>query len=319
MDDILAIGEFLIDFTPCGRGPAGQPLFAQNPGGAPANMLAMAARLGASVRLVAKVGEDPFGDALIGAARQCGIRTDHIARTSRAPTTLAFVSLDGRGNRTFTFYRKPGADVLLERSDMPEELLAGCRVLHFSGVSLTDGGCRAVVMEAVERARALGKAVSLDPNYRPFLWESEGEAREHLRRAAALADILKVSDEELRLLTGTGELEEGGRRLLELGPSLVLITCGELGSAAVSRTAFARRGAYPVHVVDTTGAGDAFMGGVLYRLLNEGAGPGGLDRERLEGLLDFGNAAGSLATEKLGAIPAIPSRAEIDALIRENR
>ena len=197
---ICAAGELLIDFTPCGTSSQGQLLYARNPGGAPANVLAMAAKLGIKARLCSVVGSDNFGTFLIESMLAAGIDTRFISRTAQARTTLAFVDLDERNDRSFTFYRKPGADILLADADIPNEALEGCGIYHFSGVSLTDEPARGAVLRAAQRAKKMGLLVSFDPNYRPFLWPEAAQARRAFEEGMQLADIVKLSEEEVAFL-----------------------------------------------------------------------------------------------------------------------
>ncbi len=317
MVQICAAGELLIDFTPCGTAPSGQALYARNPGGAPANMLAMAAKLGASVYLCSKVGNDNFGNFLIKSAIDAGIDESHIHRIEDVRTTLAIVDLDENHDRSFTFYRKPGADIMLEDSDIPDELLNECDIYHFSGVSLTDEPAHGAVIRAAARAKARGCLVSFDPNYRPFLWPDSEEARKAFFEAISFSDIVKLSDDELALLTNKTTLEEGGKEILKLGPSLLLISCGAKGSYGLTANGvFEHSPALPVEVIDTTGAGDAFLGAALVKLAQKSKKDlAGLAAENLKEILYFCNIAGSLTTTKLGAIPALPNKKEIEFIL----
>ena len=194
MYDIVALGESLIDFTPAGINEMGMPLFSQNPGGAPANVLAMASKLGRSTAFVGKVGRDAFGRFLQEHMEKAGIDCSALRRDDRVPTTLAFVQLDEYGDRSFSFYRDPGADVMLRPEEVDDTLLEGCRIFHFGSVSLTKEPCRGTTLWAARRAREAGALISYDPNYRPFLWPSVEAARRALCAALELTDILKVSD-----------------------------------------------------------------------------------------------------------------------------
>lgn len=320
MIKICAAGELLIDFTPCGTGSGGQALYARNPGGAPANMLAMAAKLGAAVYLCSKVGNDNFGDFLIKSVIDAGINESHIRRTENERTTLAIVDLDESNDRSFTFYRKPGADIMLEDSDIPDELLDGCDIFHFSGVSLTDEPAHGTVIRAAARAKAHGCIVSFDPNYRPFLWPDAEASRKAFFEAITLSDIVKLSDDEMIFLTGKPALE-GGKEILKLGPALLLISCGANGSYGLTANGVLEHTpALPVDVVDTTGAGDAFFGAALALLANKSnAELAALAAGELKSILRFCNAAGSLTTTKLGAIPALPDKKEIELAISRDK
>lgn len=226
MFDIVALGESLIDFTPSGENSQGMALFARNPGGAPANVLAMAAKLGGKTAFIGKVGDDAFGAFLKKTMEDAGVDVRGLRMTREYPTTLAFVQLTPEGDRSFTFYRKPSADVMLAPAEVDRALLRDCRIFHFGSVSLTDEPCRTATLEAAREAKAAGAMISYDPNYRPFLWDSAERAREALLAALPLADIVKVSEEEMELLTGEVQLAAGADALASRGAALVLVTLG---------------------------------------------------------------------------------------------
>lgn len=307
--DIVALGEILIDFTPSGVNEQGIALFARNPGGAPANVLAMNAKLGGSSAFMGKVGNDAFGAYLKGVLRSHGIDTRGMVTDEEIPTTLAFVQLDELGDRSFTFYRKPGADLRLEEAELRKDLIDTCKLFHFGSLSLTDEPCRSATLEAVRYARAQGKLISFDPNYRPGLWQDQETAKRWMAQGVKYADILKVSEEEMALLTGEADPEIGSLGLLELGPKAVFVTMGAHGCYYRNAACHGSAPAYKVTAVDTTGAGDAFMGAMLWQLRNcSRAEIGTLD---LKSHAAFANAAGSLTTTRSGAIPALPTYEEI--------
>ena len=310
---ICAAGELLIDFTPCGTSSQGQLLYARNPGGAPANVLAMAAKLGAKARLCAVVGSDNFGTFLIESMLAAGIDTRFISRTARARTTLAFVDLDERNDRSFTFYRKPGADILLTDAGIPDEAMEGCGVYHFSGVSLTDEPARGAVLRAARRAKEMGLLVSFDPNYRPFLWPQAAQARQAFEEGMRCADIIKVSEEEVAFLLGQENAAQGAAELAKQYDALVLASCGARGALTANPSGLLGRAeALPVTVADTTGAGDAFLGTILAALAGkERAALHSMTEQEAVELLHLGCMAGSLTASKLGAIPALPEKEEL--------
>ena len=310
---ICAAGELLIDFTPCGTSSQGQLLYARNPGGAPANVLAMAAKLGIKARLCAVVGSDNFGTFLIESMLAAGIDTRFISRTARARTTLAFVDLDERNDRSFTFYRKPGADILLTDAGIPDEAMEGCGVYHFSGVSLTDEPARGAVLRAARRAKEKGLLVSFDPNYRPFLWPQAAQARQAFEEGMRCADIIKVSEEEVAFLLGQENAAQGAAELAKQYDALVLASCGARGALAANPSGLLGRAeALPVTVADTTGAGDAFLGTILAALAGkERAALHSMTEQEAVELLHLGCMAGSLTASKLGAIPARPEKEEL--------
>lgn len=316
MFDILAMGETLIDFTPAGTGANGSPLFAQNPGGAPANVLAQAAKLGSSTAFLGMVGNDGFGSFLRSVMDQSGIDTGSLLETDQAHTTLAFVQLDEHGDRSFSFYRKPGADVLLRPEDVDPERIQNSRVFHFGSLSLTEDPVRSATHKCVEVARAAGCLISYDPNYRPPLWPSEALAVEQMASMLPFADILKVSEEEMALLTGTTDLEAGTRLLSEKGIPLVLVSMGAQGACCRRGATFFQVPAFPVRAVDTNGAGDSFLGAILSRLCKKRREElEALEEAELRDILRFGNAAGALTATGHGAIPAMPGRDALLALL----
>lgn len=317
MVDIVSLGEILIDFTPGGINEQGIALFARNPGGAPANVLAMNARLGGSSAFIGKVGNDGFGEYLQRTLERCGIDTCGLVKDDEIPTTLAIVQLDDRGDRSFTFYRKPGADLCLNTSEVRRELIDRCGIFHFGSLSLTDEPCRTAALDAVAYAKALGKIISFDPNYRPGLWRDAAAAKRWITVGIESTDVLKVAEEEMALITGESSPEIGSLHLLNMGPVAVFVTMGEKGCFYRNHLCHGWAPAYAVKAIDTTGAGDAFMGAILWQLR-------GLSREEIGVLMlgscaAFANAAGSLTTTRSGAIPALPTLAEIQSCMAECR
>lgn len=318
MLDITAIGEVLIDFTPAGKDSCGAALFSRNPGGAPANVLAMCSALGEETAFIGKVGNDEFGRFLKDTLVRCGISVQGLAVSNTVPTTLAFVHLDERGDRSFSFYRNPGADLTLISQDIPKELLDSCNILHFGSVSLTDEPARSTVLDAVCAAKASGAIISYDPNYRPMLWNGQDEAVSEMKKGLAYADILKVSEEEMRLLTGETDLEKGAQILSAQGATLVLVTLGPKGAFYRKEDISGLVPTYDVKTVDTTGAGDAFWGAVLHRLHGKQLPDiRAMEKPEIEDILHFANAAGSLTTARKGSINVLPGRSEIVACERE--
>lgn len=314
MFDVTAIGELLIDFTPSGKNELGMALFARNPGGAPANVLAMNARLGGKTAFLGKVGRDTFGDFLRQTLVDSQIDVSGLVVDERVPTTLAFVQLDDRGDRTFSFYRSPGADLMLSAEELCKSAIEDGAIFHFGSVSLTGDPSRTANFEAAAYAKKLGKLISFDPNFRPLLWEDIEEAKVQMKRGASMADLIKVSLEELELLTGESDLAKGSALFLEAGAALVLVSLGVDGAYYRNQNASGQLHTYDVKTVDTTGAGDAFLGAVHYRLKGKSAAQlRELTKSELEDLVDFANAAGSLTTTKKGAIPAMPTLEEIEA------
>jgi fructokinase len=228
-------------------------------------------------------------------------------------TTLAFVHLNEAGDRSFSFYQKEGADIMFTAAEINRELIATAEIFHFGAVSLTGEPCRSAVYAALDCAKTHGKIISYDPNYRPLLWHSEAEAKVEMARPLAFADILKVSEEEMTILTGETRLEKGAVLLAEKGPGIVLVSLGAEGAFCFCNDGFAKLPTYDVKTIDTTGAGDAFFGAVHYRLRSKTKEQvRGISKEELVDIVDFANAAGSLTTTKKGAIPAMPDMAAIE-------
>ena len=308
--DVTAIGEVLIDLTQTGVSEANVPLFAANPGGAPANVAVAASRLGVRTAFIGKVGGDSFGSYLRGVLEKDGVDCSGLRMGSRH-TTMAIVSVDGAGERSFRFVR--GADCELSPDEINEQEVLESKVLHFGSVSLTQGVARSATIFAARTAHKAGILVSYDPNYRPALWRSETDALEWMRLPLPLVDIIKLSEEELPLLTGAADPEEGSRLLEERGVALVLVTLGGAGVFCRWRGESWRQDGVAVQVADTNGAGDTFLGAVLSRLCRRGKRPlEGLERPELEDILHFANRAASITCSRSGAIPAMPSLAEVE-------
>lgn len=317
MYDVVAIGELLIDFTPGGTTADGTVLFERNPGGAPGNVLAILARLGRKTALISKVGEDQFGEFLISVMKNIGVETKNILTTKDASTTLAFVHLDSKGDRSFSFYRKPGADMLLGEKDVDTGLVGKTKIFHFGTVSMTCEPSRGATLHAVKTAKEKGALISFDPNLRPPLWSSLHEAKEVIKLGLEYADILKVSNEELEFITGFKNLEEGSKSIFEkYGIHLILVTLGASGCFYRLGSQTGNLHTYDVKTVDTTGAGDAFLGAFIYQVIDKKKALTDLNKSEMEQMIDFANAAGSLATIKKGAIPAMPTVAEIEECIK---
>ena len=310
MPDITAIGEILIDLTQTGVNEAGVPVLAANPGGAPANVAVAAARLGAGAAFIGKVGADGLGAYLTHVLRENGVDLSGL-RTGEAATTMAIVSVDASGERDFRFVR--GADADLTCGEVDLDLVGRSRFLHFGSVSLTGGAARQTTLYAVEEARRRGVLVSYDPNYRQALWPSREEAVAWMRRPLPLVDVLKLSDEELPLLTGANDPREGTALLWERGIPLVLLTLGGRGACYRLGASFGRVEGVTTTVADTNGAGDTFLGAVLSRLCRRPAGPlEGLTAGELEEIVAFANRAAAKTCSRSGAIPAMPTLAELE-------
>ena len=310
--DVVALGELLIDFAPNGVNDAGYPVLSANPGGAPGNFLAALTRYGCKTAMIGKVGDDAFGRLLTETMKEAGIDTSGIRRDSRVFTTLAFVSLDASGNREFSFARKPGADTCLQPGEVDENLLKGARVFHFGTLSLTDEPAASATRYAVELARKHGLLISVDPNLRKSLWEREDDARYAIEWSLHQADIVKISDEEIKWMWGISP-EAGAEKLLaEYGVSLVYATLGPEGCyAAAGKHRVKVPGPAGIRPVDTTGAGDIFGGSAMSRFLECGKHPSGLTEEELRRIVRFACTAASLSTMKHGGISSVPEFQEV--------
>ena len=310
--DVVALGELLIDFAPNGVNDAGYPVLSANPGGAPGNFLAALTRYGCKTAMIGKVGDDAFGRLLTETMKEAGIDTSGIRRDSRVFTTLAFVSLDASGNREFSFARKPGADTCLQPGEVNENLLKGARVFHFGTLSLTDEPAASATRYAVELARKHGLLISVDPNLRKSLWEREDDARCAIEWSLHQADIVKISDEEIKWMWGISP-EAGVEKLLaEYGVSLVYATLGPEGCyAAAGKHRVKVPGPAGIRPVDTTGAGDIFGGSAMSRFLECGKHPSGLTEEELRRIVRFACTAASLSTMKHGGISSVPEFQEV--------
>ena len=314
MLDIVAVGELLIDLTQTGVSEQGVPTFAANPGGAPANVAVAAARLGAKTAFIGKVGRDNFGSYLRQVLQDNGVDESGL-RTDPSLTTMAVVSVDGKGEREFRFVR--GADALLRPEEIDAAVLERTKVVHFGSVSLTSGPARNATIFAARHAHRTGVLVSYDPNYRDALWESQEEAVRWMALPLPVVDLIKLSWEELPLLTGTDDLEEGSLRLAERGISLVLVTLGGEGAFCRWKGGTLRVPGVKVSIADTNGAGDTFLGAVLSRLCRRGTHPlEGLSRTEVEEILTFANRAAALTCSRSGAIPAMPTLGELEEILK---
>ena len=307
MIDVVALGELLIDFTCVSADAEGYPTMAAHPGGAPANFLAALAKFGAKAALLGKVGNDAFGKLLTGTLEAAGIETRGLVMTDDVFTTLAFVTLDDKGDREFSFARKPGADTCITFEELDLELINQARVFHFGTLSLTDEPARSATYRAVEYAKSQGKLITYDPNLRKPLWSDLEVCREQMLWGLSQADVVKISDEEVEFLFGLG-VEDGAAHILEnYGCKLVFVTCGANGCFFQNAVA---KGHVPsltdIKVVDTTGAGDIFGGSAVWKLLQLGKAPENLDEQELQDVVRFACTAAGLSTTRPGGISSVP-------------
>ncbi|MDO4266716.1 MAG: carbohydrate kinase [Eubacteriales bacterium] len=313
--DAVALGESLIDFTPKGCSEDGMKLFEQNPGGAVANVMAAMAKLGRKTGFIGKVGADMHGDFLTETMQAAGIDTSHVVHDDTVFTTLAFVDLKPDGQREFYFARKPGADTCLKPEEIDADYIASTALLHVGSLSLTDEPARSATLKALEDAKRAGTIVSYDPNYRAMLWKSPEAAMTGMRSVLDQVDLIKISDEETKLLTDCEAPEDAADVLLSKGIKIVTVTLGPDGVLVASKEGKARIPGFRVKAVDTTGAGDSFFGGFLWKLMEFGLGstkqPQELTLSELREAGQFGNAVASLNVERRGAIPAMPTYEQV--------
>jgi len=315
MYDITALGELLIDFTPSGSQESGRILFEQNPGGAPANVLAALSNLQKKTAFIGKVGKDQFGFFLKNILDEINVDTSGLVFSESAKTTLAFVHLDDEGDRTFSFYRNPGADTTLTIEDVDFGLIKNSKIFHFGSLSMTQNPAAETTLAAVAFAKENGVLISFDPNLRESLWDSLDRAKEMMFKGLEFADVVKISEEELTFLTGVSNLEEGTRMLSNTyHVPLMFITLGGNGSFFRMGEKTGHVSGFVVDVQDTTGAGDGFLGGVLYKILQKECLIDSLTYEDLVEIASFANAVGALATTKKGAIGSMPTLDEIHTL-----
>jgi fructokinase len=315
MPNVVCMGELLIDFVPTEAGVtlAEAEAFKKAPGGAPANVAVGLARLGVSACFMGKVGDDDFGRFLAQTLVDNGVDTTPLVFSAEAHTALAFVSLSAQGERDFMFYRHPSADMLFEPSEVREESFQSARIFHYGSISLIGEPSRGATLHAIRRAEEAGCLISYDPNLRLPLWPGKEEARAGLMKGWESAEVVKASAEEIAFLTGARDVESGVRRLWHPRLKLVTVTEGAAGCRYTTGEASGQLPGFPVEVVDTTGAGDGFVAGLLAALIDSPA----LweDVPALEEALRFANAVGALTTTQLGAIPALPTRAAVEAFL----
>lgn len=315
--DVIALGELLIDFTQNGISSQGNKLFEANPGGAPCNVLAMLTKLGKKTAFIGKVGNDQFGYTLKAALDEVGIDSKYLILDNEVHTTLAFVHTLPGGDRDFSFYRKPGADMMLTVDDVNEELIEYSRVFHFGTLSLTSEDAKEATKKAICIAKENKLIISFDPNLRPPLWDSLDDAREQIKFGLAQCDVLKISEEELEFVTGKKDIDEGVQILRnEYDIKLILVTMGKNGSIAyykelkVEKPAFIQK-----NTIETTGAGDTFCACIISCVLENGLDE--LTENNLKDMVTFANAAASLITIKKGALRVMPEKKEVLKLIKE--
>jgi fructokinase len=316
---VVCLGEVLIDLFPdeVGRRLAEVGAFRPKPGGAPANVAVAVQRLGTPSAFIGKVGEDAFGRRLIEVLQEQGVETRGVRSDPHARTTLAFIAMPDEQTAEFVFYRNPGADLMLRPDELDRDSLTGARALHAGSLSLVDEPARSATHEAVRLARAGGAFISFDVNYRPSLWSDPDQALAQIWSMVEEADLLKVNETEIKLLAGQNrDLPAACQSLAERGPQLILVTLGRRGSFFFTAQAHGFVPAFPVKTVDATGCGDAFMGGMLARLVSGGDWRSRLTETVLREDVRYANATGALTALKQGVIPALPTAAQVDAFLK---
>lgn len=317
--DVTALGELLIDFTENGTSGQGNPMFEANPGGAPCNVLAMLTKLGHKTAFVGKVGNDFFGKQLKDTLDEVGINSDYLKMDDEIHTTLALVHTYPDGDRDFSFYRNPGADMMLTKEEIPEELIRNSKILHYGMLSMTHEGVREATKKAIRIAEESGAILSLDPNLRPPLWNSLEDAKEQVLYGLNHCQILKISDNEIQWLTGEEDFTAGVNWIRSrYDIKLILVSMGKAGSRAYYEDLMVEVAPFlQENTIETTGAGDTFGGCILHYVAEHGLE--GLTEENLTEMLTFANGAASLITTKKGALRVMPSKEEVEALIQSRK
>ncbi len=309
--DVTALGELLIDFTENGVSPQGNPILEANPGGAVCNVLSMLNQLGHTTGFIGKVGDDMFGEQLTRALEEVHIATEGLVKDREVPTTLAFVHTLPGGDRDFSFYRNPGADMMLGKEEVNVSMVELCRIFHFGSLSMTDKISREATKYGVELAKKSGAVISFDPNLRPPLWKTLNDAKEQIDFGIRQCDILKISDNEIQWFTGEEDLKKAAEILLEkYDITLLLLSMGKEGSMAFQGDKMVSvSGILQPDTIETTGAGDTFCGCVLHYVLEHGFRA--YTETELREMLAFANAAASIVTTRKGALRVMPKREEI--------
>ncbi len=312
--DVIAMGELLIDFTMSGESEQGNGMFEACPGGAPCNVLALLNKMGKKTAFLGKVGKDQFGVLLRETLDDVGIDTSNLLADDQVNTTLAFVHTFPDGDREISFYRKPGADMMLKETDVDYELIRQSRVFHFGTLSMTDEPVKTATKKALETAKEAGCLITFDPNLRPPLWRSLDEAKEQMEYGFQYCDVLKISDNEIQFISGKEDYDEGIRYLQDKYQiPLIFLTMGKEGSRAYYKDLRVERKGFTVKAIETTGAGDTFCGCAINGVLTHGLD--NLTEEKLGDILTYANAGAALITMKKGAIRSMPEPEDIEKLL----
>lgn len=315
--DVVALGELLIDFTENGISAQGNPVLEANPGGAPCNVLAMLNKLGKKTAFIGKVGNDTFGRQLAEEVQQSGTDTTNLIFDDNVHTTLAFVHTFPDGEREFSFYRNPGADMMLKKEEVMEDIIKEAKIFHFGTLSSTHEGVREATRYAIDIAKESGALISFDPNLREPLWDSPEDARKEIKYGLSKCDILKISDNELEFMTGTNDYSKGVEILREqYDIKIIFVTLGKDGSRAYYKDLTAEQPTFSqIKAIEKTGAGDTFEGCALNYLLEHDIDS--LTKNDLSDLLVFANAGASLITTRKGALKVMPEKSEIEILVSD--
>ena len=312
--DVTALGELLIDLTQNGMSEQGNPILEANPGGAPCNVLALLAKMGHKAAFIGKVGKDGFGEQLTAGLVETGISTEGLMYDEAVHTTLAVVHTYADGDRDFSFYRNPGADMMLRPEEVKDEIIRNSKIFHFGSLSMTDEPCRSAHLHALKVAEEAGVLRSYDPNLRPPLWPNLDVAKENILELMGHCDILKISDNEIQWLSGKEDYDEGIAWLRErFDIPLIFLTLGKDGSRAYCGDVRTEQAGFKLNTIETTGAGDTFFGSVLHHVLTKDFRP--YTKEELDEMLLFANAAAALVTTRRGALRVMPSAEEINAIL----
>lgn len=313
--DVVGMGELLIDFTSEGTSEQGNPIFQACPGGAICNVLSMLSKLGKKTAFIGKVGNDQFGHMLSNTITEVGIDNSGLVKDPNVNTTLAFVHTLENGDRSFSFYRNPGADMMLTKDEVNYELIRESRAFHFGTLSMTSEPVLSATKKAIEVAKESGCMITFDPNYRPPLWKSEEDAKAAMDFGLRNCDVLKISDNEIQFITGKEKYDDGIQDLMDkYNIPLIFLTMGKDGSRAYYKGKSVERPGFKVNAIETTGAGDTFCACAIQKVLNHGLE--NLNEKVLGHILTFANAAAALITLKKGALKAMPSRKELLSFIK---
>ena len=309
--DVVALGELLIDFTENGTSGQGNPIYEANPGGAPCNVLAMLTKLGRKTAFIGKVGRDIFGNRLKATLEEVGIDTSNLVMDEEVRTTLAFVETFADGDRDFSFYRNPGADMMLQEEEVDLELVKNAQIFHFGTLSMTHEGVRSATKKAIAAAKEAGAVISFDPNLREPLWKSLEDAKEQVAYGLSQCDVLKISDNEIQWFTGEEDFDAGIAKLrAQYDIPLIMLSMGKDGSRAYYKDLRVEVKPFlQEKTIETTGAGDTFGGCCLHYVLQ--CGLHNLDENKLTEMLTFANAAASIITTRKGALRVMPEEKEV--------